>query len=60
MKKFLPKILLLVLIISVVILFKYFDLGQFLTLDYIKQNQQQFADYYAKNKVLTLSIYFVV
>jgi dihydrolipoamide dehydrogenase len=53
------KILLLGVLVALVIVFFAFDLGQYLTLDYIKAQQQSFEQYYQENSVLTLALYFV-
>lgn len=60
MKNFLPKILLTIAIIVAFFLIKYFDLSEYLTLEYIKNNQAAFNQYYSNNKFLTLSLYFAV
>ena len=57
MKKIFPKILLITTIILLVYAFKYFGLSSYLTLDYIKQNQALFQEYYSQNTVLTLSLF---
>ena len=60
MKKILPKLLILLVFVGVFFAFKHFELGQYLSLDYIKANQERFTDYYLANKVQTLGIFFVV
>ena len=60
MKKLYPKILLIFIIALLVYAFKYFGLSEYLTLDYIKQNQARFQEYYAQNTVLTLSLFFFI
>ncbi|MDJ0776544.1 MAG: FAD-dependent oxidoreductase [Gammaproteobacteria bacterium] len=54
------KIVLVAVLALVVLLFFQFDLGQFLTLEYIKSQQQQIDEYYQQNRVLTLLGFFVV
>lgn len=54
------KLGLLGIVISTVIIFFAFDLGQYLTLDYITGQQQQIETLYAENKVLTLATYFIL
>lgn len=44
----------------IVIIFYVFDLGQFLTLEYIKQQQEQIETLYADNKLLTLGSFFAL
>ena len=56
MKKTILFSALLILIASYFI----FDLGQYLNLEYIKANQQAFADYYQANPVLTIAIFFAI
>lgn len=56
MKK-LPLVFFLVLSIAA---FFVFDLGQFLSLEFIKQNQASFEQYYAENPVQTVAIYFII
>jgi uncharacterized membrane protein YdjX (TVP38/TMEM64 family) len=60
MKKVLPKIFFIVFILFLIILFKYFNLGDYLTLTYIKDNQNNFAHYYSQHKIQTLSLYFII
>ncbi len=48
------------LIIVLIILFFYFDLGQYLTLETIKTQQQQIDQFYQENKFLTLAGFFLV
>jgi pyruvate/2-oxoglutarate dehydrogenase complex dihydrolipoamide dehydrogenase (E3) component/uncharacterized membrane protein YdjX (TVP38/TMEM64 family) len=54
------KIILLAGLLIVVLLFFMFDLGQYLTLDYIKSQQQVIDQYYAENRVLTQIGFFVL
>jgi len=54
------KIGLVVIIAVIVIVFYVFDLGHFLTLDYIKEQQHQIETLYAENKLITLGSYFVL
>jgi pyruvate/2-oxoglutarate dehydrogenase complex dihydrolipoamide dehydrogenase (E3) component/uncharacterized membrane protein YdjX (TVP38/TMEM64 family) len=44
----------------IVIIFYAFDLGHFLTLDYIKEQQQQIEALYLDNKFLTLGLFFIL
>jgi pyruvate/2-oxoglutarate dehydrogenase complex dihydrolipoamide dehydrogenase (E3) component/uncharacterized membrane protein YdjX (TVP38/TMEM64 family) len=53
--------LLLLLIVAVAIAaFFYFDLGRFLSLDYLKSQQAAFAAYYAEHPWQTIGVYFLV
>ena len=36
-----------------------FDLGQYLTLDYLKSQKESFAAFYDKNQGMTIAIYFI-
>src|SRR6056297_2726522 len=54
------KILILLAIAIVVALFFAFDLQRYLTLAELKARQEAFQQFYAANKVLTLSLYFVL
>jgi pyruvate/2-oxoglutarate dehydrogenase complex dihydrolipoamide dehydrogenase (E3) component/uncharacterized membrane protein YdjX (TVP38/TMEM64 family) len=54
------KLILLVLLGVLVAAFFYFDLGQYLTLEYIKERQQDIDRFYADNRLLTLAGFFVV
>ncbi|MCG8338911.1 MAG: TVP38/TMEM64 family protein [Proteobacteria bacterium] len=58
--KRIKQIVILTALIALVALFFIFDLKQYLTLEYIKSQQQAFADYYSENTVLTIAIYFVI
>lgn len=51
------KILLLSIIVIILAVFFYFDLGLYLNLDYIKANQARFIEYYNQNTALTILIY---
>ena len=60
MKSRATKLSLIALIVLLILAFFVFDLGQYLTLDYLKSQQQVFNDYYQQNRLLTLGIYFVI
>lgn len=61
MKKLLnTKALIIVAILVLIGLFFTFDLGRFLTLDYLQSQRQGFLDYYNANPVQTLSIYAII
>lgn len=53
------KLIILAVIVALVAGFFIFDLGQYLTLGYLKSQQQVFNDYYQHNRFSTLLIYFV-
>ncbi len=47
-------------VIALLIAFFAFDLGRFLSLDYLKQSQTSFAETYARQPLLVSGIYFVI
>ncbi len=53
------QLLLLTLLLVLVALFLALDLGQYLTLEQLKVQQQQFAQYYAAQPVLVIGIFFL-
>jgi pyruvate/2-oxoglutarate dehydrogenase complex dihydrolipoamide dehydrogenase (E3) component/uncharacterized membrane protein YdjX (TVP38/TMEM64 family) len=55
-----PKILLLIVIAILISSFFIFDLGQYLTLSFLKSQQQAFNDYYQHNRLSTLLSYFLI
>jgi len=54
------KVFLVATIIILIVAFFAFDLHRFLTLEYLKDRQQAFADFYAANRTLTIAIYFIL
>jgi pyruvate/2-oxoglutarate dehydrogenase complex dihydrolipoamide dehydrogenase (E3) component/uncharacterized membrane protein YdjX (TVP38/TMEM64 family) len=54
------KILILLAIIAAIAAFFIFDLGHFLSLDYLKQSQQGFADLYQSKPLLVIGVYFAI
>jgi len=60
MKSRATKFSLIAVIVLLIMAFFIFDLGQYLTLEYLKSQQQVFNDYYQQNRLLTLGIYFVI
>jgi len=53
------KLFILGLIVGLITLFQLFDLGQFLTLDYIKSQQASLQNFYQQNRLLTIAGFFV-
>jgi uncharacterized membrane protein YdjX (TVP38/TMEM64 family) len=47
-------------VILVIILFKVFGLDQYLTLTYLKEQQAHFAQLYAANKLVVISVYMLI
>ncbi len=60
MKKLFPKIFLILVILLIALIFNYYNLSDFFTLDYVKQNQQLFQNYYWENRLLTLVGFFLI
>ena len=60
MKNRIGKIILLLLIIVLIVSFFVFDLRQYLTLNYLKSQQQAFDFYYHQHRFLTLLVYFLI
>ncbi len=54
------KIVILVIVISLIVAFKVFNLGQYLTLSYLKESLNEFKDLYEKHRVLVIAGYFVI
>ncbi|MBT4289571.1 MAG: dihydrolipoyl dehydrogenase [Deltaproteobacteria bacterium] len=59
-KKTFSKLVLILAVMGLIAAFFIFNLGRYLTLDAIKQQQQDFTNYYAANTIVTLGIYFIV
>ncbi len=60
MNKLLQKILIGVVLLSAVVAFMVFDLGQYLTLSYIKASQERFALLYAEHRLMVILGYGVI
>lgn len=60
MKQRTTKLLLLLAIAGMVVAFFAFDLGQYLTLDYLKQQQAAFDELYQQNHFATLGAYAAI
>jgi uncharacterized membrane protein YdjX (TVP38/TMEM64 family) len=56
-KKNLNKIVLVIAIIVGITVFRYFDLGQYLSLEYIKASQAQLQTLYLENRLLVVTTY---
>ena len=54
------KIVIVALIGLGVVAFRYFELGQYLTLDYIKASQEKFQALYLSNRFLVIAVYMAV
>lgn len=60
MKNKFGKILTLIVVVTLFILAKKYDLASFLTLDYLKDHQASLANYYLNNKFQTIALYMVI
>ncbi len=58
--KNIKKIIIAITIILGIIAFRYFELNQYLSLDYIKASQQKFLILYKNNPVLIIAIYMLI
>jgi dihydrolipoamide dehydrogenase len=58
--KKLSKIFILIGIALAIFAFNKYGLAEYLTLDYLKENQDRFSEYYRSNTVKTLAIYMIV
>jgi dihydrolipoamide dehydrogenase len=54
------RLIIVTVVIVLIAAFFIFDLGRFLTLDYLKSQQQAFQDYYAAHRLTTLAGYFLI
>lgn len=54
------KIALIVAVLILVAVFFVFDLGRYLTLDYLKEQQQVFSEYYQQHRLFSLGLYFLI
>ena len=59
-QKIIKKIVIVALIGLGVVAFRYFELGQYLTLDYIKASQEKFQALYLSNRFLVIAVYMAV
>lgn len=59
-KNFSFKVAVVLLIIVVIALFRIFDLGQFLSLSYIKESQSYFQELYAENGFFVVTVYMLI
>ena len=60
MKKHVTKLVIVLIFIGAAIAFNYYELGEYLSLDYIKTNQQKFTEYYQDNQIQTLGIFLAI
>jgi len=60
MNKVMQKIIIACVIVLGIAAFQYFDLGQYLTLEYIKLSQSKLQELYLGNRVLVITSYMVI
>ena len=60
MKKLLPKIIIIVFVVLAFYIFKHYQLSQYLSLEYIKFNQDTFRQFYLENQAQTILVYFLI
>lgn len=60
MKKAIHRTIVLSAIIAAVIIFVFFDIGHYLTFDYLKEKQHALDAYYSDNQIATIVIYMLV
>ena len=60
MKKYIPKVLIVLFVVVALILAKNFGLADYLTLDYLKTNHLRLQDYHLQNKFLSISFYMLI
>ncbi len=59
-KKLFKKIAIVLIIIGIIAVFKIFDLGQYLSLSYIKESQSKFSVLYAEHQALVIAVYMSI
>ena len=57
-RKIVSRLLLFPVIALLIAAYFIFDLGQYLTLDYLKSQQDEFISFYQQNQLLTIGVYF--
>lgn len=60
MKSSLKKVLVALVIILLVVVAKKFGITQYLTLDYLKENQQALSTYYQAHQIETIGLYMLI
>lgn len=59
MKNYVPKLILIIVVASLIILFQIYGLSEYFTIGFIKENQALLANFYATNPILTTTIFFL-
>lgn len=60
MKKNLNRILIVLLIVVLIVLFRIFNLGDYLTLNYIKESQERFQTLYSEHRAAVIGAYMLI
>lgn len=60
MKPNIARIIMLAVVLTLIAIFLLLDLGQYLTLEFLKSQQRAFDDYYAEHRLLTIALYFLL
>lgn len=58
--KHIKKIIIVLIIIGLIIAFRVFHLGEYLTLAYVKESQKHFTMLYEENRALVISVYIAI
>lgn len=56
-RKIIPKVIMAGVIVLGIVAFRYFELGQYVSLEYIKASQHRFQALYLENRLLVISAY---
>jgi uncharacterized membrane protein YdjX (TVP38/TMEM64 family) len=59
-KKLIQRIVIVGVLVGIVAAFFLFDLGKYFTLEYMKESQVRFAQYYEENSVLVVGAYILI
>ena len=54
------KVIIALAVVALIAAFFIFDLGQYLSLDFLKSKHQLLVDYYQQNKVLSIAAFFLL
>jgi uncharacterized membrane protein YdjX (TVP38/TMEM64 family) len=58
--KHIKKIIIVLIVIGLIIAFRVFHLGEYLTLAYVKESQKHFTMLYEENRALVISVYIAI
>ena len=59
-KKALQRIVIVLAVVALVVVFKFFELERYLSLAYLKSSQESFAAIYAERQVSVIGIYMAI